>query len=440
MGSTSADTATAAVAPTRRNISTGNNNNNNNDEQSLYDDWKGFLVADRSDLRVAATQAVLQVMTGSAEQLIQQGMVPLLAKNTTYDDEVVAVNALRALVYLSSHGPSSNQCVADLQECHGLNRMLEIALSKQEGNSKSWRQRVNYALALAANLTRTEEGAVALVGASLPDEAVDEKVELLPTKPTLELLLARFLSTAYLDSASVADDYYETAALENSNDADSHDADPYQHFAAILLNASQTEQGRRFLLKLQDPTNDPSKCVLQTLLPQLRSPNAIRRRGIAGTVRNCCLERDSAWWFLHVLKITTHLLYPLAGPEELDVEEKRGLDPELWLEGPDKRREPDHWTRLFLTQAVLLLCATGRASRETLRLQRTYVILKWADMVEEHEDVSEQIYDCVNFLRRDEEGMAEGSSDQMVEEAYNKSKPSVARQIGNSEDDFDNVD
>lgn len=140
---------------------------------------------------------------------------------------------------------------------------------------------------------------------------------------------------------------------------------------------------------------------------------------------------------LNVVKVTKHLLYPLAGPEELDIDEKKGLEPDLWLEGPDKKREVDHYTRLFLVESILLLCASGRKSREQLRLERVYVILKWADMSEEHEDVSEQINECVQFLRRDEEGTTEGSSDKFVHESYNK--PTKAIQVGINED-FDDVD
>ena len=127
----------------------------------------------------------------------------------------------------------------------------------------------------------------------------------------------------------------------------------------------------------------------------------------------------------------------MAGPEELDVEEKQGLDPDLWLEGPDKRRETDHLTRLSLVEAILMLLCTGRKSREQLRLERVYVILKWADMVEEHEDVSAQICECVQFLRRDEEGTEEGSSDKFVSDAYRK--PTTSHNVGASED-FDDVD
>ena len=52
--------------------------------------------------------------------------------------------------------------------------------------------------------------------------------------------------------------------------------------------------------------------------------------------------------------------------------------------------------------------------------------------MEEHEDVSASIYECVQFLRRDEEGTAEGSSDKMVADAYRK--PLVSGQVGAVED------
>ena len=95
------------------------------------------------------------------------------------------------------------------------------------------------------------------------------------------------------------------------------------------------------------------------------------------------------------------------------------------MEGPDKRRETDRWARLFLVESILLLCASGRKSRETLRLKRTYVILKWADMVEEDEDINAQIYECVQLLRRDEEGSEEGSSVKFVADAYRSAAPEV---------------
>lgn len=375
------------------------------------------------------------------EKLIRHGIVSHLTRNCSQPGQV-GVNALIALVHLSSQGTSAAQCVEDLMEAGALQRMTEIVFSRREEEEAEelWKKRVNYAMALLANMTRTERGALELVGRTLPDEAVAEPTSdvTLPTKPTLELLLARFLSNEFVEEVDGEDD--DDEALDNMAELDSRHHDPYQHFAAVLMNSTQVEAGRRFVLRIQ--RNGTS--VLQAILPQLRAKNLIRRRGIAGTVKNCCLERDSAWWFLEEVRIIKYLLYPLAGPEELDVDEKRGLDPDLWIQGPDKAREPDHLTRLFLVESILLLCASGRRSRERLRLERVFVILKLADMVEEYEDVSERISECVQFLRRDEEGTEEGSSDRLVEESLKRSRSalptsSLANQVGSNED-YDGVD
>lgn len=397
------------------------------DDQQVFKDLLEFLTSPRADVRVAAIEAVLS--TKDVAKLIQHNVVAPLVKSCSHPDPV-GCKALQALLYLTS-GPSESQCVEDLLDAGAMGRLTEICLSS--GAKESWKKRVNFSMALLANMTRTERGAVELVGRTLPDEAVKEVAdgEKLPTKPALELLLSRFLNDSYVDDT-------EADAIEDPAERDSLHHDPFQHFGAVLMNSTQTEAGRRFLLKLQHRADGSTSCLLQALLPFLKSKNPVRRRGVAGTVKNCCLETDSAWWLLNELKIVKYILYPLAGPEELDVDEKRGLDPDLWLEGPDKVREPDHFARLYLVESLLLLCATGRKSRETIRLAKTYVILKWADMVEEQEDVSERINECVQYLRRDEQGMPEGSSDELVEKAFLPVSSSSAETVGSL--DFDDVD
>jgi hypothetical protein len=414
------------------------------DEANMYEDLIAFLNSDRPDLRLAATDAVLAVRCQKGmEKLIRHGIVSPLTRNCSQPGQV-GVNALNALVHLSSHGTSASQCVEDLMEAGALRRMSEIAFSRREEEEEAvglWKKRVNFSMALLANMTRTERGAVEFVGRTLPDEAVAERTSdvPLPTKPTLELLLARFLSSEFVDEVDGDDNDQE--ALDNLAELDSRHYDPYQHYAAVLMNSTQVEAGRRFCLRIQ-LNGDTATSVFQAILPQLRAKNPIRRRGIAGTVKNCCLDKDSAWWLLEEVKIVKHLLYPLAGPEELDMDEKRGLDPDLWLQA--KQREPDHLTRLFLVESILLLLASGRRSRERLRLERVYVILKLADMVEEHEDVSERISECVQFLRRDEEGMEEGSSDRLVEESLKPSRlalpTSCTANLVGSNEDYDDVD
>jgi hypothetical protein len=404
---------------------------------------------------------LISLFSDGMEKLVQNGLVKPLAKNFSHPDPTVGVNALRSIVVLSSQGTPActHQCLEELMQAGGINRLAEVILSMPKQQSsvangkkdnvdvnpvEAWKKRVNFAMAILANLTRSEEGAVELVGKTLPEKAVapeqlteDEKQKL-PTKPLLELMLSRFLR----------EDFYQDYDTEGKKDAlvlvgdehlDSDHRDPYQHFAAVLMNCAQTESARKFVLKIRrkDDNDANPTSVIQAVLPQLKSANRIRRRGIAGTIRNCCLETETAWWFLNVVKLTKHILYPLAGPEELELDEKKGLNPDLWLEGPDKVREPDDATRLYLVESILLLCASGRKSRESLRLERVYVILKWADMVEENEEVSEGINECVQFLRRDEQGTTEGSSDSFVEKTL---KPSTALEITMLNENYDDVD
>jgi len=425
------------------------------------------------------------------EKVVQYGLVKALAKNFSHPNPTVSVNALNSAVALSSHVSNAciSQCLEELLLAGGINRLSEVilssspapdaetplqqqqqqqALSGTKGEPDSpwdtWRKRVNFSLAILANLTRDETGAVELVGKTLPEKAVssdqltEEEKEKLPSKPLLELMLSRFLRLDFggddeaegndnsEDNSGVINDGAKAAlVLANApHEAllDSNFKDPYQHFAAVLMNCTQTEAARRFVLKFRrkhDKDENPTT-VFQAILPQLRSRNPVRRRGIAGTIRNCCLETDAAWWFLNVIKLTKHLLYPLAGPEELDLDEKKGLDPDIWLEGPDKVRETDSTTRLFLVESILLLCATGRASRAKLCSERVDVVLKWADMVEENEEVSNRIEECVQYLLRDGEGTPDGSSDQYVPDVL-KAKSSISiSMIQDNDGDFDAVD
>ena len=387
----------------------------------------------------------------------------------------------------------------------------------------TWRKSVNYACALMANATRTEHGASDFIGLSFPDEAVpsnmaktDEQKEgygKRESRPTATLMLSKFLNPAFIDTTSPAyerskkvwesssaeqmiDEYdsedLDDDALEQEEKTDEMEPqmaeptvddechDPYQHVAMVIMNITQLEIGRDFLIKLIYSGNrnkamesgslhsiqeDEGKAKgghsesesttthLQSLLPQLNSPNIYRRQGIAGTLKNVCFSQDSVWWLLNVVNLDKSLLMTLAGPEELTIDEKVGLDPDYWLLGPQKVREPNALVRLYVAEALLLLLTNGRRARETLRERRTYVIIRMADMVEENELVSERLLECVQYLRRDEEGTEEGSSDRRAYERYargmllaNSEKnlkalpPSTSARKDEKDDDYDGVD
>lgn len=522
---------------------------------AVYQELLTFLSSSRTDLRKAASSATLAVLTSASEgdansaarRLTSLNVVkPLCRIASMASNDAGSADALASLSVLCAHDLVGNQCILDfVEECGGVGRMLEIALSSPPRTSSisgggggadattewnEWRERVNYACALLANATRTERGAVEFIGLSFPEEAVpssvmtkegggsgEEKVdgdgaegyrERDTTKPTATLLLSRFLNESYIDTSSEGyksaaeawnnasqavsgsdeqsstnhdeDDDLDYDALErfcSSSDGEEGNEkslkeqqqklleptkddgyyDPYQHVASVIMNLSQLETGRKFLMRLihanskkeeeagdgsgktklesireddggddnetktsekKDKKAEAATSHVQSILPQLNSPNVHRRRGVAGTLKNCCFSQDSVWWLLNVVHVDKALLMPLAGPEELAVDEKVGLDPDYWLLGPKKVREPDDLVRLHVVEAILLLLASGHRSRDTLRERRTYVIVKLADMVEENEEISERLLECVQYLRRDEEGTEEGSSDRRAYEKY----------------------
>ncbi|CAB9527737.1 DNA-binding protein HGH1 [Seminavis robusta] len=181
----------------------------NKDESQMYQDLTGFLVAERVDLRLAATEAVLQVRDAEGmEKMIANGLVKPLAKNFNHSNPTIGVNALQAMVLISSNSSTSHKCLEELLLAGGINRVMEVILSAPPPATTTtndnnplveWKKRVNFALAILANLTRDEVGAVELVGKTLPEKAVapealtPEEREKLPTKPLLELMLSRFL-------------------------------------------------------------------------------------------------------------------------------------------------------------------------------------------------------------------------------------------------------
>jgi hypothetical protein len=68
------------------------------------------------------------------EDGIQEGIVEPLAKNCSYTEgKGVVVECIESLVHLSSHGTSANPvCRRLLMEPPGMNRMIEIVLSRPE--------------------------------------------------------------------------------------------------------------------------------------------------------------------------------------------------------------------------------------------------------------------------------------------------------------------
>lgn len=156
-----------------------------------------------------------------------------------------------------------------------------------------------------------------------------------------------------------------------------------------------------------------STSVIARLLPSLQSLNLVRRRGVSASVRNCCFEVADHDWLLTEVKVLAHLLWPLCGPDQLSPEDRDGLDP--WLlskidEKDDTVREPDTQTRKTILDALRLLCSE-KPSRQFLRRNRAYPIVRDLDAVEDDAEVAEIAFSIVNFLARDEQ---EGDNEDII--------------------------
>ncbi|KAH9606827.1 hypothetical protein KSS87_001137 [Heliosperma pusillum] len=81
---------------------------------------------------------------------------------------------------------------------------------------------------------------------------------------------------------------------------DERQGDPFEHVGSILINISKKEAGREVLL-------DPKRGLLKQIIMQFDSPSLLRKRGVAGAIRNCCFDAETK---LPNLLLTSEFLWP----------------------------------------------------------------------------------------------------------------------------------
>nr|CAI5858170.1 unnamed protein product [Callosobruchus analis] len=171
------------------------------------------------------------------------------------------------------------------------------------------------------------------------------------------------------------------------------------YLGPVLANLSQTCRARKMIL-------DKTRCVIQRLLPFTEHENPVRRRGVAGTLKNCCFEDDFHEWLLgEDVDILPRLLLPLAGNEEFDEEDNEKLPLELQYLPDDKKREEDPDIRCILLEAITHLVAK-RPNREFVRDKNTYVILRELHKWETDDEARAACENLVDILIRTEDEIA----------------------------------
>ncbi|KAK4055296.1 Protein hgh1 [Microbotryomycetes sp. JL201] len=182
----------------------------------------------------------------------------------------------------------------------------------------------------------------------------------------------------------------------------------YDFLAPVFANVAMLPEGRAFLLATPSPEVEPP---LSVLISFTEHPSPIRRGGVASCIKNCAFQKachprliapsNDAKPAEGCIDILTQLLLPLCGPEEFDIDDLDELPTELQLLPKDKVREPDANIRMILVEALVLLAST-RATRESMRRRGVYQVIKVAHLAEKSQKVKDPIVKLVNLLMRDE--------------------------------------
>ncbi|KAL4574202.1 hypothetical protein LXL04_021028 [Taraxacum kok-saghyz] len=127
--------------------------------------------------------------------------------------------------------------------------------------------------------------------------------------------------------------------------------DPFGHVGSILVNISKNKEGRSLLL-------DPKRGLLKQIIRQFDSTSLLRKKGVSGTIRNCCFEADSQLQNLLLISefLWPALLLPVAGNKVYNKEDTSKMPLELGS-ALSIEREPvtDTEIRIQTLEAIYLI-------------------------------------------------------------------------------------
>lgn len=306
-------------------------------------------------VRKGAVEAVLGLTaTADGQRLLAGSKIAAQLRRLAGDLPVIAGPAITAMINLSADAAMLEQLLRE-----GMVSSLMESLRDEDCPHR------RLIVMLLTNLSGTGEGVTQLL------QKADAGGGLVGLH--LRRLIQWFVTPLKGPAAATA---AARAARTGDDDGDGDEGDTFEHVGCILANATQDRDARRIIM-------EPERGILAALLPQLRSPSRLRRRGVAGALRNCAfdidIEEGEGRYLKHLLApsvdLVTALLLPLAGPAEYRPEEVVGMHEALARAGPRKRREPDAPTRRALVETLLLLCCS-RAGREHLRSVRAYIVIR----------------------------------------------------------------
>ncbi|KAK7348731.1 hypothetical protein VNO80_23375 [Phaseolus coccineus] len=218
-----------------------------------------FLASPSPQITKAAVD-IVRGLTGSVEGLqslanYSNALLPALSRLLTLPKEVSEA-AAEALVNLSQ-----NSSLAEAMVQLGLVKTTMDVLYKPECGI------AQLLVMLLVNLTQLDAGAASVL------QTEDEKVRGLYVMK----LVRSFCRTTH----------------ESDDDA-------FEHVGSILVNISKQREGRKLLL-------DPKRGLLKQIIRQFDSNSTLRKKGVSGTIRNCCFEAENQ---LQNLLLVSEFLWP----------------------------------------------------------------------------------------------------------------------------------
>nr|KAJ0194556.1 hypothetical protein LSAT_V11C800410790 [Lactuca sativa] len=135
--------------------------------------------------------------------------------------------------------------------------------------------------------------------------------------------------------------------------------DPFGHVGSILVNISKNKDGRSLLL-------DSKRGLLKQIIRQFDSTSILRKKGVSGTIRNCCFEADNQIQNLLLISefLWPALLLPVAGNKVYNEQDTSKMPLELGS-ALSIEREPvtDTEIRVQALEAIYLIILQGAGRR-----------------------------------------------------------------------------
>lgn len=146
--------------------------------------------------------------------------------------------------------------------------------------------------------------------------------------------------------------------------------DPFDHVGSILVNISQKEAGRKMLL-------DPKRGLLKQIVRQFDATSSLRKKGVSGTIRNCCFDAENQ--IQDLLQISEFLwpalLLPVAGSKIYSEQDTSKMPPELAC-ALSIEREPvqDPEIRTQVLEAIYLIVLQDAGRRAFWSINGTRIL------------------------------------------------------------------